>query len=390
MSKSYYDRRELYYITHVANLPSILDKGILSHSIVMGQSIDHTPVYDNRIVVNRSEILTPNGDSLWEYANLYITARNPMLYRVVAEIGPNDIAVISIDGALMNRDDVFITTGNAASSYSEIRPASQIEKTLRELKSDLDKEYWSFDDGSKRRIMAEILIPERVTPDNIKSIYVANYNARLRVLKLIGSSRLPVIPEPNLFFQPSRQVELTDTLSLVDGDMFFSRWQTITISVNCVGVMGKGIASRAKYQFPDVYVYYQDLCRQRKLRLGRPYLYKRESSFDMEIADEPDSMTRANHETWFLLFATKGHWRQDADKDGIEKGLQWIVKNYEKVGIKSLAIPALGCGLGNLDWAEIGPLMCLELSKLKIPVRIYLPLERRIPDEQLTKEYLLG
>ena len=95
--------------------------------------------------------------------------------------------------------------------------------------------------------------------------------------------------------------------------MFFSRLQTLTISVNCVGVMGKGLASRSKYQFPDVYVLYQDLCKQKKLQMGKPYLHKREKSLDYELADDPLSLTNGNGETWFLLFPTKDNWRYKAD-----------------------------------------------------------------------------
>lgn len=62
--------------------------------------------------------------------------------------------------------------------------------------------------------------------------------------------------------------------------------QTLAVSVNTVGVMGKGLASRVKYQFPDVYVRYQDVCKTRELELGKPYLYKRESSLDSLLADE--------------------------------------------------------------------------------------------------------
>jgi hypothetical protein len=52
---------------------------------------------------------------------------------------------------------------------------------------------------------------------------------------------------------------------------------------------------------------------------------------------------------WFLLFPTRRHWREKSDIGGIEKGLQWIRDNYRREGIQSLAIPALGCGLGGLD-----------------------------------------
>ena len=76
-----------------------------------------------------------------------------------------------------------------------------------------------------------------------------------------------------MFFHPLVVSYLTPKLYLAEGDLFFSRRQTITISVNTVGVMGKGLASRAKYQFPGVYVFYQDLCRNRKFTMGRLQLY---------------------------------------------------------------------------------------------------------------------
>jgi O-acetyl-ADP-ribose deacetylase (regulator of RNase III) len=59
------------------------------------------------------------------------------------------------------------------------------------------------------------------------------------------------------------------------------------------------------------------------------------------------------------------------------------------MGIQGLAIPALGCGLGGLNWEEVGPVMCKYLTKLDIPVEIYLPAEKTVPPELLTKEFLL-
>ena len=74
---------------------------------------------------------------------------------------------------------------------------------------------------------------------------------------------------------------------------------------------------------------------------------------------------------------------------GIEEGLEWIEANYKRDGISSLAIPALGCGLGRLKWSEAGPVICGHLASLEIPVRLYLPTDKKIPDEQLTAEFLL-
>ena len=74
----------------------------------------------------------------------------------------------------------------------------------------------------------------------------------------------------NPFQQQTSQNEGSVHITLHKGDMFSSEMQTFTISGNTVGVMGKRLASSAKYQFPDSYVLYQDICRQKKLRMGVP------------------------------------------------------------------------------------------------------------------------
>ena len=65
------DIKSLYYITHINNIPSILKKGILSHSLIENLKLDFTPIYDSQIVSNRSKRNTPDGKNLWNFANLY-------------------------------------------------------------------------------------------------------------------------------------------------------------------------------------------------------------------------------------------------------------------------------------------------------------------------------
>jgi hypothetical protein len=379
--------RELYYITHVDNVPSILKNGILSHSNIVQRCVKFTPIYDECIVSRRKEIITPNGKSLWDFANVFFEARNPMLFRVKCEKDTYNLAIIGVDPSVLTLPGIYVTTGNAAHSQSEI--IAPTRKAMASILRNTKREFWSMHDGSKRKIMAECLVPDAIPTSYIKAIYVADHDSKLKVEKMNVATSIPVIPEPHMFFKESRIVAVTPKLFVMQGDMFFSRLQTLTVSVNTVGIMGKGIASRAKYQFPDVYVYYQDLCRSRRLRMGVPALYKRETSTDYQLADEPESMSCLNGETWFLLFPTKRDWREDADIEGIERGLQWVVANYKTEGIKSLALPALGCGLGNLEWKQVGPLMCKYLSMLDIPVFIYLPAEKKIPEEFLNPSFLL-
>ena len=384
------DLKSLYYITHVDNLPSILHHGILSHQIVHDRGIQYTPIYDAAIVSNRQTRTAPDGKSLWDFANVYFQPRNPMLYRVIHEKGATDLAIIGVRPQVLSSPGGFIALGNAASGTTEIVPAAEGRKRIAEIWDTIDSEWWNAVDGSKRKIMAECLVPDSIAPDDIHTIFVASHDAANRVRGLHLPASIVVVPEPAMFFRPARRYRVTDTLFLADGDMFFSTMQTLTVSVNVVGVMGKGLASRAKYQFPDVYVVYQDACRRRKLRMGRPYLYKREAFVDEEMADEPGTLPEVNANKWFLLFATKRHWRDASDLEGIRKGLRWVRENYRAEGIESLAMPALGCGLGRLKWQDVGPVMCRELAALDIQVAIYLPRERRLSDEHLSPEYLLS
>jgi O-acetyl-ADP-ribose deacetylase (regulator of RNase III) len=390
MPKKTHEIKSLYYITHIDNLPSFLGHGILSHRLVQDRGIPYTSIYDAAIVSKRQTKTAPDGKSLWEFANVYFQPRNPMLYRVLHEKDAMDIVVIGVRPRVLSNQNAFIALGNAASGATEILPSSEGRKRISEIWDTINSDWWNAADGSKRKIMAECLVPGSIAPEDIHTIFVASHEAAERVKKLHPPSSVAVVPEPAMFFRPARRFRVTDNLFLADGDMFFSLMQTLTVSVNVVGIMGKGLASRAKYQFPDVYVVYQDACRRRKLGMGKPYLYKREAFVDEELADEPGTLPEVNANKWFLLFATKRHWRDTSDLQAIREGLRWVRDNYAAEGIKSLAMPALGCGLGRLDWQDVGPVMCQELAVLGIQVAIYLPRERQIPEEYLSARYLLS
>ena len=384
------DIRNLYYITHIDNLPSILEKGILSHERIENEQLQPARIYNTDIVNRRQEKSTPDQKSLWHYANLYFQPRNPMMYRVVHEKGPKNLVVVSVAKEILQTAGVFIADGNAANAPTQFYFPSNGLKMLQQQWKIVQNEWWNTLDGSKRKIMAECLVPDSIAPELINSIYVPDEETRVSVSRKVGSRSISVIPEPKMFFQPNRRDKIGENISLIDGDMFFSTLQTLTISVNLQGIMGKGLASRAKYQFPDVYVAYQDACRSKRITAVKPYLYKREGSLDEELADFGANLDTRNAVKWFLLFATKRKWRENSRLEDIEGGLDWVRHNFQAQGIESLAMPALGCGLGGLNWKDVGPLMCKYLHSIGIDVAIYLPRERKIPREYLTESHLLA
>lgn len=154
------------------------------------------------------------------------------------------------------------------------------------------------------------------------------------------------------------------------GDLFTSKALTLVNTVNCVGVMGKGVALEFKKRFPLLFEDYTERCQRKQVRLGEPYLYR--ASGDKEV----------------LNFPTKGHWRSPSRLSDIEAGLDYFVKHYESWGITSIAFPPLGCGNGGLEWAEVGPLVYGKLHRLPIDVEIYAPYGT--PKGELTEEFLGG
>jgi len=157
-------------------------------------------------------------------------------------------------------------------------------------------------------------------------------------------------------------------LEIKIGDLLESDAQTLVNTVNCVGVMGKGIALDFKNRFPDMYRDYVEKCKMGKVRLGKPYLYK--------------GLTPP----WVLNFPTKDHWRSVSKLDDIITGLEYILEHYEKWGIESIAVPPLGCGHGQLRWKEVGPLLYHYLSRTDIQVELFAPFDT--PAEQLKIEFL--
>ncbi len=161
---------------------------------------------------------------------------------------------------------------------------------------------------------------------------------------------------------------LNKNVEPLEGNIFDSQAQTLVNTVNCVGVMGKGIALEFKKRFPEMYKEYVIRCESNQVKLGFPYLFKR--------TDEP----------WILNFPTKDHWRSISRLEDIIRGLDFIAKHYEEWGITSLAVPPLGTGHGQLDWKIVGPTLYRHLGKLKIPVELYAPYGT--PHEELQISFL--
>ena len=143
-------------------------------------------------------------------------------------------------------------------------------------------------------------------------------------------------------------------LKFTRGNLFESEAQTLVNTVNIVGVMGKGIALEFKKRYPGMFEEYRQRCNDGRLGIGKLHLYK-----------------TGGH--WILNLPTKRHYRGKSRLEYVEAGLGTLRDNYAECGITSIAMPALGCGLGGLNWGEVRALIEEYLGDLPIEIEVYEP-----------------
>ena len=157
-------------------------------------------------------------------------------------------------------------------------------------------------------------------------------------------------------------------MKVLVGDILQSKAQTLINTVNCVGIMGKGIAQEFKKRFPQMFEDYAQRCARKEVMPGVPYLYK--TLLPPQI----------------INFPTKDHWKSVSRITDIERGMQLLLSRYKEWGVTSLAIPPLGCGNGQLEWQAVGPLIYRYASQMDAPVELYAPYGT--PPRELTIEFL--
>ncbi|MBH1682751.1 macro domain-containing protein [Stenotrophomonas maltophilia] len=135
-----------------------------------------------------------------------------------------------------------------------------------------------------------------------------------------------------------------------NGDLFQSGAEALVNTVNCVGVMGKGVALEFKRRWPENFKFYKRHCETKWLRPGRVLVFDRGGMFGNDGV------------RYLFNFPTKDHWRSKSKLDFIDKGLDSMMEEIERLSIRSIALPPLGCGNGGLEWDEVRPLIVEKVS----------------------------
>jgi O-acetyl-ADP-ribose deacetylase (regulator of RNase III) len=144
-----------------------------------------------------------------------------------------------------------------------------------------------------------------------------------------------------------------------NGNLLDEKVDALVNTVNCVGIMGKGIALQFKQAFPQNFKEYEKACKSKAVNIGKMFVFATGALFGVK---------------YIVNFPTKNHWKENSKIEYVKKGLNDLYDVIEKNQIKSIAIPPLGCGNGGLDRNIVKPLIIEKLSKLSdVDIILYEP-----------------
>jgi O-acetyl-ADP-ribose deacetylase (regulator of RNase III) len=175
-------------------------------------------------------------------------------------------------------------------------------------------------------------------------------------------------------------------LQLIKGDILKADAEALVNTVNCVGVMGRGIALQFRKAFPENFKAYKFACDKKQLHPGMMFVY---------------DLNRLQNPRYVVNFPTKRHWKGKSKIEDIEAGLEALVQEVGKRNIRSVAIPPLGCGLGGLDWTQVKQVIEKVFNALSgVHVLLYEPAgapvaevmvkEKKLPRMTVGRAALLG
>ena len=169
------------------------------------------------------------------------------------------------------------------------------------------------------------------------------------------------VKEPDI---ANAQMQLGDS---AQGGVGVENTEALVNTVNCVGVMGQGLALQVKLGFPANFKAYETACRAREVVPGRMF------TFDNDGRIKPRCI---------INFPTKRHWRHKSRIEDIQSGLRALIGDVCRLGIRSIAVPPLGCGLGGLNRSDVRPMIEKSFSELPA-VRVLLFQPSGTPDAKL-------
>jgi O-acetyl-ADP-ribose deacetylase (regulator of RNase III) len=175
-------------------------------------------------------------------------------------------------------------------------------------------------------------------------------------------------------------------ITLTQGDVLKADAEALVNTVNCVGVMGRGVALQFKKTFPENFKAYESACKAEQVQPGKMFVY---------------DLNRLYNPRFIINFPTKRHWKGKSQIEDIQAGLADLIIIVQQQQIQSIAIPPLGCGLGGLNWEDVKPLITTAFQAIpEVNVLLFEPAgapqasamitSSEIPDMTTGRAALLG
>ena len=142
------------------------------------------------------------------------------------------------------------------------------------------------------------------------------------------------------------------------GNLLEADCEAIVNPVNTVGVMGKGLAKQFKIKFPDNFKAYETACNTGRLVTGKVFIFETGQLFNPK---------------YIVNFPTKIHWRNPSRIDYILRGMESLSSEILRRKIQSIAVPALGCGLGGLDWIRVKSVLEHHFNAMEVYALVFEP-----------------
>jgi O-acetyl-ADP-ribose deacetylase (regulator of RNase III) len=154
-------------------------------------------------------------------------------------------------------------------------------------------------------------------------------------------------------------------IDYVTGNLLDADVDALVNTVNTEGVMGKGVALQFRRAFPANYEAYRAACARSEVQIGRMFVF---------------DLGRMEGLRWIINFPTKRHWRSKSRLADIDAGLSDLLRVLAELDIRSVAVPALGAGLGGLEWDDVRPLIEAALAEAPVRALVYSPQPPPSPD----------
>ncbi len=199
------DIKELYFITPIENLDSILAYGLLSHNRIAQLKIRHKSIANGVIQERRKNKPVPGGKyKLHDFVNLYFNPRNAMMFKRKDMYA--DMCVLGMDVDLLNSKTTIVTDGNASSDYTIFYSASsgvqRLDKNLVFARSWYDDDYFAML-RKRRAICSEVLVLNNIPANHIRQVYVSCKESAEKIEEILKNKgiSLPIKVSGKMFFQ---------------------------------------------------------------------------------------------------------------------------------------------------------------------------------------------